>query len=123
MTKNFRNFLIDGLELKTISNNYSVFTKTVSDDKNKIVVRVSDEHLLETKYGYALILDEETVVFLKEWQVERNYFNNVVILSRQYFNPKKWGTHSDFIGINEESHNFDSWLNVASEQKEIKFYR
>lgn len=62
----------------------------VSEDENKIVVKVADTHLLKTKFGYALILNANNVVFIKDWQVSQNYFGNEVLLTREYFIPKQW---------------------------------
>ena len=114
--KDFNNFRFEGLEARQASNNY-VTMKRVSEDKNKIVVRVGENHLQLTKYGYALILDNKHVVFLKHWQVSENYFTNEVILNRGYFNVKEWGDWEDF---SEKPQNleFENWLKAAQEQQE-----
>lgn len=112
---NFNNFRFEGLEHKECSNKYFTM-KRVSEDENKIVVKVADSHLIKTKYGYALILDHNHVVFLKEWQVNQNYFGNEVLLQKEYFNVKEWGKHEDFFK-NDEFLNFDAWLKVAYEQE------
>ena len=85
----------------------------VSEDESKIVVKVADEHLVPTRYGFALILDCETVCFLREWAVSMSYYGNEVLLSREYFKAKKWGDFSNLFGKNEEHCTWQHWLRVA----------
>lgn len=113
--KDFNNFRFDGLNYYEVSNQYYSM-KRVNDNKDKIVVKVADCHLQKTKFGYALILDFDTVVFLKDWQVDRNYFGNEVLLTKEYFIPKKWGEHQEF-GAGEDL-TFNNWLNTAILQSE-----
>nr|DAL74857.1 MAG TPA: hypothetical protein [Caudoviricetes sp.] len=110
----FNDFRFDGLNWRQYSNKYLTMER-VSDDKNKIVVKVADEHIIQTKFGYALILDHSHVVFLKSWQVNNNYYGTEVLLTREYFNVKEWGEHEDF---DEEPENldFNTWLETAKEQ-------
>lgn len=114
MMTNFNDFRFEGLDYIEISNKYFAM-KRVSNDCNKIVVKVADTHLIETKFGYALILNRYQVVFLKAWQVDRNWYGNEVLLTREYFNVKNWGEHFDF---SEELNNntFEEWLKVAQAQ-------
>lgn len=113
----FNDFRFDGLNWRQYSNKYLTMER-VSDDKNKIVVKVADEHIIQTKFGYALILDHSHVVFLKSWQVNNNYYGTEVLLTREYFNIKEWGEHEDF---DEEPENldFNTWLEAAKEQNAV----
>ena len=113
----FNDFRFDGLNWRQYSNKYLTMER-VSDDKNKIVVKVADEHIIQTKFGYALILDHSHVVFLKSWQVNNNYYGTEVLLTREYFNIKEWGEHEDF---DEEPENldFNTWLEAAKEQNTV----
>lgn len=115
--KDFNDFRFSGLNYNSISNNYYSM-KRVNEEENKIVIKVGDAHLIETKFGYALILNYDHVVFLKEWQVDKNYFGNEVILTKEYFIPKKWGEHTEFTD-EEENLKFDTWLKVAKEQQDF----
>jgi len=115
--ENFNDFRFSGLEYRSISNKYFTM-KRVSDNENKIVVKVDDVHLKRTKYGYALILDYNHVVFLKDWQVSENYFGNEVLLQKEYFSVKEWGTHEQFSN-NEEYLSFENWLKIAHEQENL----
>lgn len=117
---NFNEFRFSGLKMLRESNQYWVFNR-VSDDEEKIMVRVAESHLLKTKYGYALILDETHVVFIKDWQIDFNYFGNEVLLTKQYFNIKEWGNHDEF-SDNEEALNWEYWLNAAKAQNEEKHF-
>lgn len=111
---NFNEFRFSGLNMKDMSNKYFTMER-VSDDETKIVVKVSDSHLVKTKYGYALILNCNHVVFLKEWQVSSNYFGNEVLMTKEYFNVKEWGSFDDF--DNDDANlSWDSWLSTAKEQ-------
>lgn len=114
----FDNFRFDGLNFHRASNKYLTMDR-VSKDENKIVVKVSDEHLLATKYGYALILDRSHVVFVKDWAVSSNWFGNEVLLTKKFWNVKEWGNFEDF-DINEDNYNFDNWVKAAKEQDELR---
>lgn len=113
----FNDFRFDGLNWRQSSNEY-VTMERVSDDENKIVVEVAPEHLIRTKYGYALILDYSHVVFLKSWQVSDNYFATEVMLTREFFNVKEWGEHEAF-GDEPENLNYNTWLETAKEQNAV----
>lgn len=112
--KSFNDFRFDGLNKRRESNKYWTMDR-VNESEDRIVIRVADEHLLETRYGYALILDRNHVVFVKDWQVSINYFGNEVVLSKDYFNIKEWGTFNDFFE-NEEALDWKYWLEAAKNQ-------
>lgn len=117
MKKDFNDFRFSGLNYRDQSNKYFTMER-VNADETKIVVRVGESHLLQTKYGYALILDCSHVVFLKNWQVSCNYFGNEVLLDKKYFEVKEWGEHYDF-GENAENLEWETWLNAAKEQSQV----
>ena len=117
MKKDFNEFRFAGLNYRDKSNKYFTMDR-VSADKNKIVVKVADEHLLPTKYGFALILDCSHVIFIKDWQVDRNYYGNEVMLTKEYFNVKEWGDFSDF-GEEPENLKWETWLDTAKEQDSL----
>lgn len=110
----FNDFRFEGLNWRQYSNNYLTMER-VSDDGKKIVVKVADDQVFSTKYGYALILDYSHVVFLKSWQVSVNYYGTEVLLTKEYFNVKEWGEHEDF-GEEPKNLDFKTWLEVAKEQ-------
>lgn len=116
--KDFNEFRFGGLNNRyEVSNQYMTMDR-VSEDENKIIVKVAAEHLIQTKYGYALILDRTHVVFVKEWAVDENWFGNEVLLTREFWNVKEWGVHDEF---DDEPQNldFNTWLNAAKEQDKI----
>ena len=113
----FNEFRFSGLEYRSKSNKYYTMNR-VSEDENKIVVKVADDHLIKTQYGYALILDYSHVVFLKDWQVSCNYFGNEVLLQREFFNVKERGKHDEF-ELNEKNLNYDYWLEAAKAQDAV----
>lgn len=115
--KSFNDFRFEGLNYKSCSNKYYTMNR-VNEDKTKIIVKVADSHLLETKFGYALILDYNHVVFVKDWQVSRNFFGNEVLLTKEFFNVKEWGEHANF-GSNEENLYFNNWVKIAETQENL----
>ena len=116
MKKDFNEFRFEGLNAKKVSNNYMTMNR-ISDNGEKIVVKVADCHLEKTLYGYALILDQTRVVFLKDWQVSQNYYGNEVLLDKNYFNVKTWGNHPLFFE-SDDNLTFDAWVKLAQEQKD-----
>lgn len=114
--KEFNNFRFAGLGYSEQSNKYFTMNR-VSTSQDRIVVRVGDAHLISTKYGYALILDKNHVVFLKDWQVNQNYFGNEVLLFKEYFDVRQWGDFEEF-DTNEENYKYETWLNAAREQND-----
>ncbi len=117
MKRDFNEFRFAGLGFKEKSNKYFTMNR-ISEDANKIVVRVSDNHLKKTKYGYALVLDCNHVVFVKDWQVDQNYFGNEVILTKEYFLAKKWGNFDEF-EESLENLTWEKWLSIANTQSEV----
>lgn len=116
--QDFNNFRFEGLNHREASNKYFTMER-VSEDENKIVVKVSAEHLFKTKYGFGLILNANHVIFLKDWQVSQNYFGNEVLITRQYFNVKEFGDFEEF-GTERENETFEEWLEVAKAQNAIE---
>jgi hypothetical protein len=114
----FNNFRFEGLNWYQYSNKYYSMDR-VSADESKIVVRVGESHILKTKFGYALILDYNHVVFLKDWQVSDNYFGVEVLLQKEYFIVKEWGTFDDF-GYEPDNLDFNTWLEAAKAQDNYK---
>lgn len=77
----FKGFTQD--QFKAYSNNYSKFTgKHVSDDNNHVVVRVAWNNIIKTRYGFAMIIDRNHVVFGKNWQLWGNgQWNEDIVVS------------------------------------------
>ena len=90
----------------------------VSEDGNRVVVRVADEQLFKSQYGYGLILDDSHVAWLKDQNVNRNFYGNEVVINKQYFKAKEWGDFSSKFGKSETGaeFTFDHWKKVAQEQ-------
>lgn len=118
MKKDFNEFRFGGLNYRSTSNKYFTMDR-VNEDFDKVVIKTDDSHLIETKYGYAFILDRTHVVFLKDWQVSRNFYGNEVLLTREYFNVKEWGEHENFPEYEEELA-FAYYRHIAQEQQNAK---
>ncbi len=114
-TKEFNNFRFSGLNWYQVTNKYYSMDR-VSNDENKIIVKVGKSHLKKTKFGYALILDVSHVVFLKDWQVSDNFYGVEVLLQREYFEVKEWGDFSLDFDIEPKNLEFDYWLETAKAQ-------
>lgn len=113
---NLKDYWLGGLNANRYSNKYLTMDR-VSEDGNRIVVKVADSHLTETKYGYALILDKNHVVFLKSENVSRNFYGNEVVLNKQYFNVKEYGDFSDKFGEIKSNLSWEDWKKTAQSQK------
>ena len=113
----FNNFRFEGLNLKDASNKYFTMDR-VSKDEKKIVVKVSNTQVLETKFGYALILNRNHVIFLKNWQISNNWFGVEVLLNKDYWNVKEWGKFDEF---EEDIENLEwtTWFKVAKDQNGV----
>ena len=107
------------------SKTYTLFEGShISDDGNHVVVRLRDSHLLETKYGYGVIVDAKHVIFIKKWQIwgkHHLYRTYLVSFSREYFKVSEWGDFSDRFDeledLNESSlSSFENLLALAKEQ-------
>lgn len=113
----FNEFRFGGLNAHQISNEYLTMDR-VSEDETRIVVKIAASNIVETKYGYAVIINRTHVVFVKKWQVSDNWYGIEVILDKNYFVPKKWGERDDF----EDDGGyltFDAWLNIAKAQRDL----
>lgn len=116
--KDFNEYRFAGLDFKSASNKYWTM-KRVNADESKIVVKVAESMLQPTRYGYALILDDKHVVFIKDWQVNINYFGCEVLLTKEYFNVKEWGTWESF-GDEPQNLEWAEWLRVAKLQQDAE---
>lgn len=117
--KGFFDFIFEGLDWEQKSNNY-VTCKRVNEAEDKIVIKVGENQIYKTMYGYALILDVNHVVYLKDWQVSDNYFGKEVVLDKKYFNLKK--TTKDLscdFAENEELLKFENLVKIAKEQDSL----
>lgn len=112
----FNDFRFGDLGYYNWSNQYFRINNRVNEAKDKIIVKVDDSNLIQTMWGYAVILDATRVVFVKFWQVSHGCEGTEVMLTKQYFNVKTWGNHDNF-GADDEACTWDYWLNVAESQK------
>lgn len=120
--KKFDEYRFAGLHLHEASNKY-LGIRHISADGNKIALRVGQAHLCPTKFGYALILDQHHVVFIKDWQVGTTWFLEgecpVVVLDKAYWKVREFGDWSEFFGDEPKMHDFAEWAKVAQEQASV----
>lgn len=114
-SQKFNDFRFLDLDYYEVTNKYYTMNR-VSENEEKIVVNVADSHLFPTRYGWGLVLDHKHALFLKDWQVNRNFFGNEVLLDKPYFNPREFGTFEGF-GENPEALTWEYWVNVALAQE------
>lgn len=122
----FNEFRFEGLDWYKQSTSKSssyLHMNRVSDDGDKIVVRVADSHIKPTRYGNVqLQLDKQHAVYLKQWQVEshtdpyKGAFGFEVVLDRKYFNPKQTRYADENFPSDESRLSFSHWRKVAEEQ-------
>lgn len=114
-------------QFRKYSNQYAYMVGShVSEDGNTAVIKIAANHVIPTKYGYAVIVDAKRVVFIKHWQVWGTSFKDgsyIISFNRQYYQVKEWGDHSEEFGeyedINESSlGNFENLVKLAKEQEE-----
>lgn len=120
----FNNFRFGGLHHKRCSNKYMTMNR-VSDDETRIVVKVANNHLFQTAYGYGLILDSKHVIWLKNWAVSENWFGNEVMLTKEYFIPKEYDkiNKDEFMVENEKELKWETWLELAKTQDaKVEYY-
>lgn len=120
--KNFNEFRFNGLNFRQETNKYMTMNR-VSADKNKIVVKTGANHLFKSRYGYGLIVDEHSVVWLKEWQVNSNWYTEEddsveIVLDRKFWKVVKFGDFWDGFGKNDTD--FDFWLECAEVQQKAE---
>lgn len=115
--KDFNEYRFEGLHFRKCSNKYLTMNR-VSENEQKIVVKIGEDHLIRTKFGYALVLDRTHVVFVKDWQVSKNYYGNEILLDKNYFDVKVWGNHELFFDSETgEEFCFEHWLETARIQQ------
>lgn len=113
------NFFFGESNWRKTSNQYFQF-KRVLDDDNMIIVT---NNVKTIKGNYVLLVDNNKVVYLKNWQVKEveNYFDGVygyaVKLNRNYFKPYTFSFEFDGYSFEKEE-TFDDLMNVAKEQQE-----
>lgn len=99
------------------SNKYFNFKHYKNDDE--IIIVTNNIH--EIKDNLVLIVDNNKVVYLKDWQVRpiMNYDNGIyefaVKLNRRFFKTYEFKTNFDFVCFEKED-TFDNLVEVAKEQ-------
>lgn len=117
--KNFNDFRFEPFGgYSEFSSKYLTTPTRISADGEKCIVKVAEEHVFMTRYGYGLILDESHVVFLKDWAVSRSARGCEVLLDKNFFTVKEWGDFSDNFGENPENYKFETWFAAAKAQDE-----
>lgn len=111
----FNKFRFEGLDARCYSNKYMTM-KRVSDDESKIVVKVADEQVFETQYGFGLIINRTHVVWLKSWQVSVNWYGTEILLNKDYFKPTESKREFENYLYDPENESWETWLNVAKDQ-------
>ena len=97
--------------------------KRVSDNRKKIVVRFDQKDVIQSKFGFAVVLDPVNVVFVKKWQVESNWHTELtkeveVLLDSSYFKVKKRSNSLNGFSDDPERLTFSFWINRAEDLEE-----
>lgn len=112
----FDQFRFEGLNARSISNNYYQMDR-VDPSGDRIIVRVGDDHVFVTQYGHGLRLDDSHVVWLKDWQVDQNWYGTEVLLNKAYFNPKESKSRDMQFGEIPKNLTWNNWLSAAKAQQ------
>ena len=115
MSDKFNDFRFYDLDYYEVSTKYFTMNR-INEDETKLVVNVADSHLFSTKFGWGLVLDRLHVLYLKEWQVDRNFFGNEVLLNKAFFKPRQ-GWEQEGFGDNPDALTWEYWLGVAKVQE------
>lgn len=114
--KNMSWFFAAGYEMK--SNKYFTFKNVINDDECILITN----NIKVVKGSYALIVDNNKAVFLKDFQIKQvyNYFNDLsafaIKLNRKYF--KTYTFQNDFEDMYfEKEETFDDLMKAAKEQE------
>lgn len=124
--KKFDLYRFEGLEPKIATNKY-LHMNRISADESKVVIRFAKEHVFKTSYGYGFIVGQNHVVWLKDWQIEDNYYSQSfdayeILLSKEFYNVKESNRPFDDIVV-ENDEGFYSWddiVTIAKEQQEAQ---
>lgn len=104
------------------SGSYMVFDKQVSDDENKVIVKVDDEMLygfiskFNNRRTYMFKLDATHVVYLKEFQVFNGFYGTYVVLNKKYWNVKEIKNAFDDMSEKEDL-SFEKEVEIAKLQQ------
>lgn len=107
-----------GDDVKKKSNKYFTFTR-IKDEDNIIIVT---NNITTIKNSPALVVDNNKVVFLKEWQIRpiKNWDEQenawAVKLNRNFFKTYTFQNNFDFHFEKEDT--FDNLVKLAEEQQE-----
>lgn len=115
--QDFNEFRFAGLNAHQYSNKYLTM-KRINEEKTKIVVKVAENHIRTTKFGHLIILDNSHVIFIKDWQINRNFYGSEVIFDKQFFHAREFGDWEEF-GADDTYLSFDGWLKVAEAQSKL----
>ena len=104
----FFKFLFNGFEVECAHNDFSWSTKyreiffknNISEDGEKVMVRIPVESCFKTRYGYGIRLTSSKVIWVKGWQVSRGASYGewkTVVLTRKSFKVQKseWKNEDD----------------------------
>ncbi len=107
--------------LEMVSNKRFTFENIISEDEIVIIT----DNVRKHKNGYVLVVDNNKVVYLKDWQVRKVLAYNegidacAVKLNRKFF--KAYTFRNAFTDFHfEKEDTFDSLYEVAKEQQEQK---
>lgn len=114
----FDGYRFSDLRASRLSNKYYQIDR-VNAAKDKVVVNAADDQIFQTKYGYGLILNDENVLWLKNWQVDngngRKSGTNV-LLQKNYFRPQKSSFKRPDYTSSDDNLDWNEWVRTAQAQ-------
>ncbi|MDD7411264.1 hypothetical protein [Fusobacterium gastrosuis] len=124
MKENNKNFFFGEGNWREVSNKYFKFKRILSDDEIIIITN----NVREVKESLVLVVDNNKVIYLKDWQVEpvkaynENIYAYAVKLNKKYFKTYAFKNEfKDFCFKEEDT--FDTLKEVAEiqEKEDIAF--
>lgn len=62
------------------------FNNRISKDKKEVILKISEDKVFETKYGFGIYLANNKVIFINNWQLSINFTGETeVYLKKEYF--------------------------------------
>ena len=112
----FNEFRFGGLNFETLEDK-SLTMDRVSEDESRVVIRMHEDHLFVSKFGFGLYLDTTNGVWLKKWQASVNKDKTEVMLSKDFFKVTQFPVDDD-LTENGEIKTWDDVLALARKQQD-----
>lgn len=124
--KSFDEYRFKGFHYKDYTPKYWVFTKQVNDTKDKVLVRVSANHVFsyqdhDDKTNYVLKLDQTHCAFFKPWEYFKGLYGNYLLIDKKRYRAIKSNRKYIELGTHSEMLTFAGALELAKKQEHERY--